>query len=377
MVTKTTKSQDCEPIRVAQIMGKLWAGGVETVVFNYYKEIEKSKVQFDFYYDDDSTVEPPAELIKMGARFYKIPRYQNLIPYLTTLKKYFHKNNYIIVHSHINSLSVFPLFIAWAERIPVRIAHNHSVPGGNEWKKNILKNCLKIFAKMFSTEYFACSEKAGRWLFGDKSYERGQILIVKNAIDFNRYIFKNEETMQLANQLGIENKFVVGHVGRFTYAKNHLFLLNVFKKIEKTRGNSILLLVGDGELHQQIVDAIRKMHLCDKVIMTGQVSNPEKYYQLMDVVVLPSIFEGFSMTTIEAQMSKVPVVVSNAVSKEACISNACKYIDLTADTKIWANAALEMANRKVQLTRKSTEYDITKNAIELAEWYQKKYKVNC
>lgn len=132
-------NSEIKPVRIAQIMGKLWAGGVEAVVFNYYREIDKEKIQYDFYYDDDSTVEPPQELIDMGARFIRIPPYQKLPAYLKTLRKHFKENDYSLVHSHINTLSIFPLFAAWTARIPVRIAHNHSVPGGNEIRRNILK----------------------------------------------------------------------------------------------------------------------------------------------------------------------------------------------------------------------------------------------
>ncbi len=164
---------DSKPVRIAQIMGKLWAGGVEMVVFNYYREIDKSKIQFDFFYDEDSTVEPSQELISMGARFYKLPPYQRLSEYLKVLRKYLKENKYIIIHSHINTLSIFPLFVAWLENIPIRIAHNHSVPGGNEFTRNIIKKMLKFFSKVFSTDYFACSEKAGRWMFGNKTFEEG------------------------------------------------------------------------------------------------------------------------------------------------------------------------------------------------------------
>ena len=125
-----------EPIRVAQIMGKLWAGGVEMVVFNYYRAIDKTKVQFDFYYDADSTVEPAQELVDMGARFIKLPPYQKLSSYLKTLEKYLRKNKYDIIHSHINTLNVFPLYVAWKCNIPIRIAHNHSVPRGRKHQKN-------------------------------------------------------------------------------------------------------------------------------------------------------------------------------------------------------------------------------------------------
>lgn len=174
-------------IRVAQIIGKMWAGGVETVIFNYYKAIDHSKVQFDFYYDADSTVEPPQDLIDMGARFYKLPPYQKLWKYIPALRHQLKNNHYTIIHSHLNTLSVFPLFTAWTVGIPTRIAHNHSVPGGNEWKRNVAKFILKKFSKVFATDYFACSEKAGRWLFGDKEFQKGNVTVIKNAIDFEKF----------------------------------------------------------------------------------------------------------------------------------------------------------------------------------------------
>ena len=179
--------QKDEPIRVAQIMGKLWAGGVEMVVFNYYRAIDKSKIQFDFYYDADSTVEPPQDLIDMGARFYKIPPYQKLPQYIRELKKHLKENQYLIVHSHLNTLSVFPLFVAWMCRVPVRVAHNHSVPSGKELKRDALKYFLRIFGRVFPTDYFACSEKAGRWMFGNRNYDAGKVVVIKNATDFERF----------------------------------------------------------------------------------------------------------------------------------------------------------------------------------------------
>lgn len=239
--------QKDEPIRVAQIMGKLWAGGVEMVVFNYYRAIDKSKIQFDFYYDADSTVEPPQDLIDMGARFYKIPPYQKLPQYIRELKKHLKENQYLIVHSHLNTLSVFPLFVAWMCRVPVRVAHNHSVPSGKELKRDALKYFLRIFGRVFPTDYFACSEKAGRWMFGNRNYDAGKVVVIKNATDFERFRADEETIEKLKKQLGLNDKFVIGHIGRFTFAKNHEFLLDVFKKISDIRNDAVLLLVGDGE----------------------------------------------------------------------------------------------------------------------------------
>jgi len=360
---------DNKPIRVAHIMGKLWAGGVEAVVFNYYKAIDKTKIQFDLYYDSDSTVVPPQELIDMGARFIEIPPYQHLFAYLKTLKKYFKENNYTIVHSHINTLSVFPLFAAWQAKIPIRIAHNHSVPGGNEIKRNLLKNFLKLFSKVFANRYCACSEKAGKWLFGEKTFNEGKVYVIKNAINFSSFIKSEEYITNQKEKLGIKDKFVVEHVGRFTYAKNHTFLLDAFYEIRKIKSNAVLLLVGDGELREKIEEKVKSLELTEDVIMIGQVADPENYYGLADIILLPSVFEGLSLTAVEAQASKVPIIVSEAIPNEAFISNGCLQLPLDTGAAQWAKDAIEFSNTKVIHDNRSNEYEDVKCAQTLCEWY--------
>lgn len=358
-----------EPMRVAQIVGKLWAGGVEAVVFNYYRQIDKSKVQFDFFYDADSTVEPPQSLIEMGARFYRIPPYQKLLQYIIVLKKYFKENQYKVVHSHINTLSVFPLFVAWTEKIPVRIAHNHSVPGGKEVGRNILKSLLKIFSKVFSTDYFACSEKAGRWLFGNKEYDRGKVLVVNNAVDFNRFQLCGERVEEYRVKYKIKDKFVVGHIGRFTYAKNHSFLFKVFVEILKRREDAVLLLVGDGELRDEINREIITNNIENRVILAGKVMDTENYYGLIDVMVIPSLYEGLSLTTIESQVAGIPVVASEAIPEEAVISNVCKRLSLENTPKDWANEIMNIVTISAQLNENSKKYDIKRSSDILTTWY--------
>lgn len=356
-----------EPIRVAQIMGKLWAGGVEMVVFNYYRAIDKSKVQFDFYYDADSTVEPPQDLIDMGARFIKVPPYQKLPQYIKTLKRHFKENNYKMVHSHINTLSVFPLFSAWTCHIPVRIAHNHSVPGGNEFKRNALKYFLRLFAKVFATDYFACSEKAGRWMFGDTTFEKGKVLLMRNAIDFDRFRPDQDFVESRKKDLKIEDKYVIGCIGRFTFAKNHKFLINVFSEIMKKRDDVVLLLVGDGELRPDIVRWIKEKNIQDNTILVGQVADPENYYRLCNVVAVPSLFEGLSLTTIESQIAGVPVVISNAVPDEAIISNGVTKINDTNSVSLWVSSL--MSEKVVSLNDSSQDYNIENAVIKVEEWY--------
>lgn len=358
-----------KPIRVAHIIGKMCAGGVETVVFNYYREIDKKEIQFDFYYHDDSTIEPPKELLAMGARFIEIPSYKKIWKYIPVLIKNFKQEKYQIVHSHMNTLSVFPLMSAWVAKVPIRIAHNHSVPGKDNILINLLKQTLKLFSKCFATDYFACSEKAGRWLFGDKEYDKGNVRIIRNALDFDRFLVPTEERSKLLKELQIENKFIVGHVGRFTYAKNHMFLLEVFKWLSTKKEDAILLLVGDGELKDKIVEKIRELGIENKVVFTGATSNPEKYYALMNVVILPSHFEGLSMTTIESQVCGVPILVSEAVPDETNISTGWQQMSLNAGIEAWGQASLVLAEKEVSLIKKSEMYNIEKETKELSKWY--------
>ena len=365
------KQVNKHPTRIAYIIGKMWAGGVEAVVFNYYRAIDHSKYQFDFYYDEDSTVEPPWDLIDMGARFIMLPPYQRMPKYIKELRKHLKKEKYAIVHSHLNTLSVFPLYAAWRENIPVRIAHNHSVPGGNELKRNIAKNILRCFSKLFSTDYFACSEKAGRWMFGDKAFDGGKVYVLKNAVDFQKFNISDDEVDAQKAELGIQNKLVIGHVGRFTYAKNHQFLLDIFKEVMKEKESAVLLLVGDGELHDEIVQGIKNRGIENNVVLVGKVQTPEKYYRLNDVIVLPSVFEGLSMSTVESQVAGVPVVISKAIPEEAIISDGCVYMDIKESPSMWAKTVVNMIDRKMHLTDAAEDYDIKVQSPKLEAWYYK------
>lgn len=366
-----------EPVRIAHIMGKLCAGGVEAVVYNYYKEIDKTKFQFDFYYDADSTVEPPADLIAMGARFFKIPPYQKVSDYQKVIRGYFRENHYEIVHSHINTLSVFPLYAAWREKIPVRIAHNHSVPGGREWKRNALKYTLRLFAKVFPTDYFSCSEKAGRWLFGNRTFDEGRVYVVKNAIDFSRFCPDETQRTSLRHQLGIENDFVVGHVGRFTFAKNHIFLINIFNEICRRKPSGKLVLVGDGEEHDSIVAEINRLNLQDRVIFVGKTAEAYKYYRVFDVMILPSLYEGLSMAAVESQACGCPALVSTVVPEEAIISNGCRYLSLEEPADKWAEEALKVSEIQVKLDERADSYRIEKAVKDLEQKYKELLERRC
>lgn len=279
-----------EPIRIAQIVGKWLGGGVEAVVMNYYRHIDHSKVQFDFICDDDSTNIPYDEIEKLGGKVILIPPYQKVFKYQKELRRVLREGKYKIVHSHINTLSVFPLYAAKKVGVPVRIAHSHSTTNKKEWKKNLLKQVLRPFSKKYATNYMCCSELAGRWLFGDKAYDEGKVCLLNNAIDLDKFKYDKKIRDKKRKELGIkEDTIVIGHIGRFVAQKNHTFLIDIFNQFHKKEKNSILLLAGQGPLQEEIKNKVRELGLDDSVGFLGQRNDANELYQAFDVFLLPSL----------------------------------------------------------------------------------------
>lgn len=336
-----------EPIRVAQIMGKWVGGGVEAVVMNYYRHIDRDKIQFDFICDDDSTRIPTEEIEKLGGKVILIPPYQKIFNYHKTLKKVLQEGQYKIVHSHINALSVFSLWAAKSAGVPVRIAHSHSTSNKKEWKKTLLKNILRPFSKVFATDYFCCSELAGRWLFGNKTYDEGKVYLLNNAIDLEKFKYNEKVRKQKRKELNIkDNELVIGHIGRFVQQKNHEFLIEIFNEIHKQNKNTILLLAGDGPLKEEIKNKVKELGLEKNVQFLGQRNDANELYQAMDLFLFPSLYEGLGMVLIEAQCAGLPCIASIEVPQIAKISDKLVFENLKENPKKWADICLKVLNEK-------------------------------
>ena len=361
-----------EPVRIAHIVGKLNAAGVEAVVNNYYKNIDRSRFQFDYFIDADSTMAPPQELMELGARYIVIPPYQQLPKYMKTLVTLFRQNGYTIVHSGMNTLSVFPLLAARIAGVPVRINHNHSTANVKEGKRVVLKYMLRPFAPLFATDLAACGEKAGRWLFGDKRFDKGEVTVFRNAIDYERFRFDEAKRKEMRSRLGLDDCFVVGHVGRFMPQKNHAFLLEAFVLLAEKRPDARLLLVGDGELRADMELRCAELGIADRVIFTGTVSNTCDYYQAMDLFCLPSLFEGLPVVAVEAQVAELPVLVSDEVTQEVNISGQVEFLPLKSAGD-WAEAMEKMTSRgRIPLPDgpEKDAFNIRTAAGELEEYYE-------
>lgn len=359
-----------EPIRVAQIIGKWLGGGVESVVMNYYRHIDRTKIQFDFICDEDSTNIPYEEIEKMGGKVILISPYQKVFKYHKKLKEVLKSGGYKIVHSHINTLSVFSLFAAKCAGVPVRIAHSHSTTNKKEKKKNLLKQVLRPFSKVFATDYMCCSELAGRWLFGNKEYDNGNVYLLNNAIDLDKFKYDEEKRKEKRKELNIEDStLVIGHVGRFVEQKNHRFLIDIFNEVHKQKENSILLLAGQGPLMEEMKEKVKILGIEDSVKFLGQRNDINELYQAMDLLLFPSLYEGLGMVVVEAQISGLPCVVSTEIPKIAKVTKKITFVNLENKIKPWNEVIfkyLSNINRKnINFTDKIENYDIKKDVTKL------------
>lgn len=346
------------PIRVAQMMTDMNYGGVEMVVMNYYRHIDRSKVQFDFFALEGSAVPQQEEIERLGGHVYLVPRYTHLVQYERAIMELFRKNQYQIVHSHMNTLGVFSLWGAQRAGVPNRIVHNHSVAGKGETKKNFVKYLLRPFAKIYPTQLCACSESAGRWLYGDSEFR-----VFNNAIDLEKFSFDAQKRAALRKELGLEGKFVVGHIGRFCYQKNHEFLLEVFAELQKLCPEAVLLLVGEGETQERIFQKAEQMGLKEKIHFIAQSKEPSKLYQAMDVFILPSRYEGLPVVGVEAQACALPLLYSTEISNEAKLLDSTRFMSLSESPRKWAEEALALAE---QTPRRDTSKEMTEKGFNIA-----------
>ena len=352
-----------DKIIVAHIMGKMVGGGVEAVVMNYYKHIDKNRVQFDFIIDKDSTYVPTSEIESLGGRIIKVSPYQQLGDYLKELRQVFRTNHYTIVHSHINTLSLFPLYCAKKEKVPIRIAHSHSTSNRKELAKNTLKGLFKPFSKLFPTHYFCCSKLGGQWLFGEEADKKKQVTLIQNASEVDRFLYNEQIRNQKRKELGLKkDTLVIGHIGRFVKQKNHQFLIDIFYEIHKKDEKAILVLAGDGPDRLEIQAKVKKLGLQDNVKFLGLIKDADKFYQAIDVFLLPSLYEGLPVVGVEAQAAGLLCFFSDDMTKETKILTTTKFVSLDKSAKVWAEIILKNYRKFV---RKNTREEIRKANFDI------------
>ncbi|MBW3095530.1 glycosyltransferase family 1 protein [Bifidobacterium sp. 64T4] len=358
-----------KPIRVAQVVGKMGGGGVESVVMNYYRHIDRSKIQFDFIIDADSTLVPEEEIKALGGRVLRIPPYQHPIRYRRTLVKLFKEEQWRIVHSHITTMSVFPLSAAKKAGVPVRIAHSHSTMGRGEFAKNLMKLALRPFANIYPTERFACSQYAGEWLFG----KNADFTVIPNAIELDKFRFDLITRQEIREELGLsDDAFLIGHVGRFMPQKNQAFLIDVLARLLSQNTNAMLAFVGDGSDKAAVQQRANELDIADHVLFLGQRSDVNRLYQAFDVFCLPSQYEGLPLVAVEAQVSGLPCLVSDKITREVDLSGLVRFMPID-DPNIWVTELSKLnpvPRVRDELSADFSAYDIYQSSQRLTSLYE-------
>ncbi len=356
-------------LRILQVVTYMGRGGLETMLMNYYRNIDRTKVQFDFLVHREFRADYDDEIESLGGKIYRAPR---LNPYSAKyrkfMKNFFAEHEYTVVHSHLDCLAGIPLEFAKKAGVPVRIAHSHNANQPRDLKYPIkLLQRRKIAST--STQCFACSGEAGDWMFQGKAFT-----VVKNAIDLKKFEFDEDRRLAMRQKLGLENELVIGHVGRFYEQKNHEQLIDIFAEIIKQQ-NAKLLLVGKGPLEEKIKERVDAKGLADSVIFLGTRNDIPDLMQAFDVFVFPSIFEGLPLTLIEAQASDLPCVISDTIPNEVKLTSLVEFVSLKATPQEWAKKVLEFSERGHRRSEqlcsiRAHGYDIIDVSYKLEKWYQ-------
>jgi len=328
-------------IKIAQYVGVLGSGGIETFALNLFDHLDKSRFSVDFIVDSPKETRWDSHIISEGGikvsisqLDHKKARVYKKIYKIFKLFSIFKNNSYKVAHIHISYPStLFYCLLAKKAGIPKVIAHSHSSSYGKATTLLKIESAISRALFLKSCDLvFADSEKAGSFMFGNYKAE-----VVRMGIDANKYIFDAQKREIIRKGLGIDlNTHVIGHVGRFAYAKNHSFLIDIFNEYLILHSDSILLLVGEGDLENDIKQKVEKFRIENNVIFCGFTNKVNDLMQAMDVFVLPSLSEGLGIVAIEAQASGLPAVLSAAVPKEAILLKSSYVVDIYATKSEWA-----------------------------------------
>lgn len=356
-------------IRVLHVVTHMNRGGLETMIMNYYRNIDRTKVQFDFLVHRDYKCDYDDEIEKLGGKIYRLPLLNPFsFDYRKKLNNFFKTHTeYEIVHVHQDCLSSIILKSAYKNKVKVRIAHSHCT---NQDKnlKYIIKLFYRLFIPKYATQLFACGKDAGEWMFRGADFQ-----IINNAIDVEKYTYNTNSREKIRKEFNIgNNEFVIGHIGRFSPVKNHTFILDVFAEIVKNI-DAKLMLVGGGDLKDFIKEKSVKLGIADKVIFTGVRPDVPDLSQAMDVFLFPSLYEGLPVTLLETQASGLPCILSENIPKQSIISEKLvQQLSLNDPIKDWSNAVINCKYKeRTDCTCDiiNAGYDIKSEAIKLQDYY--------
>ena len=364
---------------VLHVVGRMDIGGAESRIMDMYRHIDREKVQFHFVQHTKDRCAFQDEVENLGGMVYHVPRFnvKNYFIYRKAWSDFFKEHPEIkVVHGHMTSTAAIYLPIAKRSGVDITIAHARSA-GVDPGLKGIMTRFLrrKLYKKC---DYrFTCSEMAGESVFGNqKSIER-KATFIPNAINVDRFVYDEKTRAQVRYELGITDKFVIGHVGRFSHMKNHKYMLQIleqciFLEKEKKVPETILMFLGDGELKEKIMELAMEMGITSRVLFMGNKKDVFRYYQAMDYFLLPSLYEGLPGTAIEAQASGLVGILSDTVTSEAIVTDLLQMRSIKEEPIDWAREIMKMPARKrsyyADVVRKAS-FDVKEQAKKMQRFY--------
>lgn len=364
-----------EQIRILHEVVMMDPGGIETQLMRIYRNIDRTKVQFDFLLHRSQEGAYDAEIRALGGHIYYAEPFDpfHYGKYYRSMLDFFKAHpEYKIMIAH-TELALGPLMCAKKAGVPMRICYSHN----GRFAFN-LKRCFMdfetLFLKQYCTDMFAVSKLAARYTFGEKAVESGSVRLIQNGIHVEDFVFDGEIRNQKRTELGLKDELVFGHVGRFMMQKNHMFLLEVFCKIHDLRPDARLLLIGEGRLEKKIREKAESLGISQAVMFLGRRSDVNDWMKAMDVLLLPSLWEGFPNVAIEAQASALPVYMSENITEEAAFSPYCQRLPLEAGADSWARRIL--ADLSEPLPRVDMSQTLLEKGCDVkatAKWYEEFY----
>ena len=362
-------------IRILHSVSNMDRAGIETMLMNFYRHMDRDKVQFDFLCNKPDRGAYDEEIRSLGGRIFVSPGFMSCRKYAKFMTELLNEHpEYRIIHTHNGSLMIYALESAKKNKVPIRIAHAHAtaVPVG---LKNQLKKFMRPMIKYAATDYWGCSNAAGEFYFSEKRWNNSNELI-HNAIDVDNFTFNQKIRDEIREKYGFGDKLVIGNVGRMMAQKNQKKLLDVFAEIQKINPNTHLVLIGTGELENELRQQAENLGITDSITFTGVLSNVNEWYSAIDVFVMTSLYEGLPVVAIEAQAADLPCVLTDTITPEVKITQNVQFLGLYDEPKKWAQAILnfkptERVSRRAELQKAG--YDIETEAKRMQELYLNLY----
>jgi glycosyltransferase involved in cell wall biosynthesis len=377
------------PIRILNVVGRMDRGGIETLIMNIYRNIDKEQIHFDFLaHYNKKDADYNEEIKNLGGKIFEMPQiktttkanYHMIFKYRKALKKFFVEHQeYQIIHIHMtNTASILIPIAKKYGNVKVVISHSH-LTRAKEGLIGIITNYLQRKIEKEATDYFACSLEAAKWFYSENLINKGKVKIVNNGIDSSKFKYSLTIRDEIRNKFNLNDKFVIGHVGRFFPQKNHKFIIDIFEQLLTKNKKSILILIGEGTLMNDIKKYVRTKGISENVLFLGNRSDVHLMMQSMDVFLMPSLFEGLPVVGVEAQASGLPCVFSDSITREVDITNTSSFVSLNSSLSNWVDAVLKYKD----FDRKNTEntiiangYDIKKISSDLQNYYLERLKDN-